>query len=318
MTDWQPGTDLATLGARAALKARIRRFFADRDVLEVDTPAIARYPVTDPALEPLILDLPEGEPRYLQTSPEFAMKRLLAAGSGPIYELGRAFRAGESGARHNPEFLLLEWYRPGFTLQALMDEVADLVHACRDAPPAPVSHWRYGALFQDRVGLDPHSARTSDLAAAAAEATDTAGLNLDRDGWLDLLMSHVVEPSLRNAGLVFIRDYPESQAALARCRERDGVTVADRFELYLDGVEVANGYRELLEASVLRERAQRDNRRRSHSGQAMRVLDPRLVGALEAGLPDCSGVALGVDRLLMARLGASQMDAIMPFAWSRC
>ena len=321
MSDWRPGATRAALVARARLLARIRQFFAERDVLEVDTPLVARFGVTDPAIEPLRVSGVCAGPAslFLQTSPEFAMKRLLAAGSGAIYQLGKAFRDGESGARHNPEFTMLEWYRPSVTLEALMDEVAALVVACLGDGAAPaVRRATHAELFEAAVGIDPHRADEATLAHAARRHVDTGDLALDRDGWLDLLMSHVVEPTLAGEGLVFIHDYPASQAALATCVERGGVVVAERFELYLGGVELANGYRELRDPAELCRRADRDNARRSAAGQEPRHLDPRLLAAMEAGLPECSGVALGVDRLLMQVLGASRVAEVLPFDWSRC
>ncbi|MFK8041944.1 EF-P lysine aminoacylase EpmA [Congregibacter sp.] len=317
MDDWRPGTTRAALEARGALFAKIRDFFAKRDVLEVDTPVLARFGVTDPAIEPLRLmpSKADSSALFLQSSPEFAMKRLLAAGSGSIYQLGKAFRDGEIGGRHNPEFTLLEWYRPGFSLEQLISEVAELVCECLDRDAWDVI--RYNNLFQDTLGFDPWELNARELSRVAAEHIDTGSLNLDYDGWLDLLMSHVVEPTLGDRGVVVLCDYPPSQAALARCADRDGRRVAERFELYVDGIELANGYRELLDAKELQERASADNARRRAAGQEPRELDSRLVAAMEEGLPDCSGVALGLDRLLMAQLGADNLSAVMPFDWTR-
>lgn len=322
MSDWRPGATRAALQARGELFATLRDFFAKRNVLEVDTPALARFSVTDPAIESLVVapSVPPAQrsssPMFLQSSPEFAMKRLLAAGSGPIYQLGKAFRDGEVGGRHNPEFSLLEWYRPGFTLHQLIEEVAELVCVClgRDA-------WQlvsYHQLFDEVLDVDPWQMKASDLQKIAREHLDVGELELDFDGWLDLLMSHVVEPTLAPRGIQFVCDYPASQAALARCVDRGGRQVAERFELYVDGLELANGYQELLDAKVLTERAVSDNERRRVARQESRVLDPRLCAAMESGLPDCSGVALGVDRLLMAQLGVDQLSAVMPFDWTRC
>jgi lysyl-tRNA synthetase class 2 len=172
-------------------------------------------------------------------------------------------------------------------------------------------------LFSDNLGLDPHTADIGTLEECARDTLELGALELDRDGWLDLLMSHCIEPAIASRGLLFVHDYPETQAALARCVERDGQRVADRFELYVDGVELANGYRELLDAVELRRRAEDDNRRRAVTGLPRRELDPRLVAALEAGMPDCSGVALGVDRLLMLKLGAKSLSEVLAFDWSR-
>ena len=317
MSDWRPGISRAVLGERARLLASIRAFFAQRDVLEVDTPVLASFGVTDPAIEPLVVGqgTSPAAARFLQTSPEFAMKRLLADGSGAIYQLGKVFRDGEVGGRHNPEFTMLEWYRPGWKLDELIAEVGELVSACLAWQAWEVCSYR--ELFLNLLDIDPLTATRESLARAAGERVDTTGLLLDRDGWLDLLMSHCVEPALAGRGMVFVCDYPASQAALARVVERDGVRVAQRFELFAGGMELANGYLELLDPEQLRQRAQADNRRRRQAGQDERQLDPRLVAAMQAGLPDCSGVALGVDRLLMLKLGAATIGEVLPFDWSR-
>ncbi|WP_439101270.1 EF-P lysine aminoacylase EpmA [Congregibacter sp.] len=317
MEDWRPGTTRAALQARSALFGKIRAFFAKRDVLEVDTPVLAAFGVTDPAIEPLrtMPSATDGSSRFLQTSPEFAMKRLLAAGSGPIYQLGKAFRDGEVGARHNPEFTLLEWYRPGLSAKDLIREVAELVCECLGRDDWSVVSYR--ALFDELLAVDSWAVSAAELKTVAVGQLDVGNLELDYDGWLDLLMSHVIEPALVNRGVLFVCDYPPSQAALARCTDRDGRRVAERFELYVDGIELANGYQELRDARELVERAADDNLRRRTAGQAERELDPRLVAAMEAGLPECSGVAMGVDRLLMAQLCVDRLSAVMPFDWSR-
>ena len=315
MDDWRPAASAAALARRADLLAAVRGFFARRGVLEVETPLLASHGVTDPAIEPLVV--PGGAslsaPRYLQSSPEYAMKRLLAAGSGPIYQLGKAFRDGEAGRRHNPEFTLLEWYRPGFDHHALMAEVADLLEHCLGR-----TGWRkvsYGDLFRAHLGLDPHSADAEALAAIARGELDAGELELDRDGWLDLLLSHRIEPALE--GLVCVHAYPASQAALARIDASGPVPVAERFEFYVDGVELANGYHELVDPAEQARRFAADNDRRRQQGLAERAPDPRLLAALEAGLPACSGVALGFDRLVMLATGAGSLDEVLAFPWRR-
>lgn len=298
------------LAARSALLSQVRVFFAARDVLEVETPLLCQGTVTDPALTPVQC----GE-RWLQTSPEYSMKRLLAAGSGDIYQIGKAFRGGEAGPRHNPEFTLLEWYRTGYSLQQLIGEVAELVCGVLGR-----SGWvtvGYGELFQRRLGIDPHRASLDELEACARERVDYSGGAELRDTWLDLLMSHVLEPSLAADGLVFVTDYPETQAALARLRRERDVVVAERFELFVDGVELANGYCELGDPVELRQRFESDNARLSARGEPARPLDERLLAALEAGLPDCAGVALGIDRLLMLRIGAEAVSQVLSFDWGR-
>ncbi|TDG15603.1 EF-P lysine aminoacylase GenX [Seongchinamella unica] len=316
--NWRPSAAIEELRARAGLLARIRAFFASRDVLEVETPLLCSRGVTDPAIEPLCVDRGNslGAPRFLQTSPEYAMKRLLAAGSGPIYQLARAFRDGEAGSRHNPEFSLLEWYRPGLDHHQLMTEVAELVTHCLG--PQSVEYHTYRDLFRAELGLDPLTATVNQLQDRARESLDVGSLSGDRDMWLDLLMSHLVEPALADRGLCFVYDYPASQAALARVEEKEGQFVAQRFELYVRGMEIANGYCELTDASEQRRRFVADNRRRSDCGQAQRPLDEWLLSALESGMPACSGVALGVDRLLMLATGKTDIRQVLAFDWARC
>lgn len=313
---WQGGASLSVLQARARLNEHIRTFFRERDVLEVETPLLCSSGVTDPSLEPLLVERGASisSPRYLQTSPEYAMKRLLAAGSGPIFQISRAFRDGEAGARHNPEFSLLEWYRPGFDHHQLMTEVAELIQGCLG--PKQVSYHSYRQLFLDTLGLDPFTATLQELEQRARHELDAGSLSGDRDLWLDLLMSHLVEPTLAGRGLSFVYDYPASQAALARIAERDGVSVGQRFELYVDGMELANGYLELTDAAEQRARFEADNRRRQEFCLPERPLDEFLLAAMEVGLPECAGVALGVDRLLMLVLGSEDIREVLAFDWA--
>ncbi|QIB65819.1 EF-P lysine aminoacylase EpmA [Kineobactrum salinum] len=316
---WEPGTSVRLLRARAALLAAIRRFFASRGVLEVETPLLCRRGITDPAIEPLMVTGGASigaQPRYLQTSPEYAMKRLLAAGSGPIYQLARAFRDGEAGRRHNPEFSLLEWYRPGMDHHQLMAEVAELVCHCLGSRPWQA--FSYREVFLQSVAIDPFTASTAALREIARDRFDLGALEGGRDLWLDVLLSHAVEPWLGSRGLCFVYDYPASQAALARTALRDGIEVAERFELYVDGVELANGYHELTDPAEQRRRFERDNQVRQRRGAAPRPIDERLLAALAVGLPDCAGVALGVDRLLMLASGESDIRRVLGFAWDRC
>ena len=241
MDRWQPGADLDALRQRAAVLASIRAFFEARGVLEVETPLLCTTGITDPSIEPLLVERGNSlaAPRYLQTSPEYAMKRLLAAGSGPIFQIAHAFRDDESGRRHNPEFTLLEWYRPGLDHHALMDEVGQLVEGLLDRQGS--KKYSYRDVFREFVGLDPFLASAAQLEAAAREATDPGSLHEPREFWLDMLLTHVIEPALAGPGLVFVYDYPAAQAALARIVEVDGVAVGQRFELYVDGIELANG-----------------------------------------------------------------------------
>jgi len=318
VTDWRPGAGPDALQARAALLASIRAFFAGRAVLEVETPLLCSRGITDPAIEPLLVagGLSLGaDIRYLQTSPEYAMKRLLAAGSGPIYQICKAFRDGEAGSRHNPEFTLLEWYRPGMDQHQLMAEVAALVCACLGERPWQTLSYR--ELFQRSIGVDPFADSLASLQRAAQERVDVGGLSGGRDLWLDLLLTHCIEPWLAQQGLCFVYDYPPSQAALARLGERDGYVVGERFELYVDGLELANGYHELADAAEQRARFEEDNRRRRARGQEQRPLDEQLLAALAVGLPDCSGVALGVDRLLLLATGEADIRHLLAFSWDR-
>jgi len=315
--DWRPGAGIEQLRRRAELLATIRRFFAARDVLEVETPLLASTGITDPSIEPLTVErgvsLPQS--RYLQTSPEYAMKRLLAAYGDPVFQIARAFRDGEVGSRHNPEFTLLEWYRPGFDHHRLMTEVAELLVAC--IGDREVQKISYRQLFLDRLQLDPFTVPVTQLRQVAGRHLDVTSLDGDRDMWLDLLLSHVLEPQLVNQGLCFIYDYPASQAALARIVEADGALVGQRFELYVDGLELANGYFELTDATEQRRRFEQDNARRRERGQTERPLDERLLAALAHGMPECSGVALGVDRLLMLASGVSDIRDVLAFDWDR-
>ena len=321
---WRPSAGLAALRARAALLAQIRRFFEARNVLEVETPLLCSAGVTDPALEPFVVDdvsaaspssTAPGGLRYLQTSPEYAMKRLLAAGVGDCYQLGKAFRAGEVGRRHNPEYTLLEWYRLGFDHYQLLRETAELVTLVLNRTSWQI--WPWGELFQQFLQLDPHEASVATLTEAASQALGPLPDGLDRDGLLDLLMSHVIEPSISTWGVVFVLDYPASQAALAKRIERGGISMGARFECYVDGLEVANGYWESADAEDMRVRFQEDNAIRTRRGLTPKPLDEQLLAAMSAGLPECAGVALGVDRLLMLQLGASALADTMSFDWSR-
>jgi lysyl-tRNA synthetase class 2 len=315
--DWQPTATIECIRARAALLAKLRQFFAVRGILEVETPLLCSSGITEPAIEPLIVErgVSLTQPHYLQTSPEYAMKRLLAAQGESIYQISKAFRDGEAGARHNPEFTLLEWYRPGFDHHRLMAEVADLVRLCLGERPQQKRSYRQ--LFLDILQIDPFTASADELQDTARLHLDTGTLSGGRDMWLDLLMSHLIEPRLADLGMCFVYDYPASQAALSQIADVEGVPVGQRFELYVDGLELANGYCELTDPAEQRLRFERDNVRRREYGRPERPLDERLLAAMEHGLPDCSGVALGVDRLLMLVTGASDIRDVLAFDWER-
>jgi lysyl-tRNA synthetase class 2 len=258
-----------------------------------------------------------GIPLILHTSPEFAMKRLLAAGSGAIYQICRAFRDGESGRLHNPEFSLLEWYRPGYDHHQLMDELVELVRSVVPRP-LPLKRYSYSELFQSCLGIDPRIDSLERLREYAVESRIPGASQLDlreKDEWLDLLLSHVIEPRM-NEGICLVYDYPPSQASLARIRQQE-VPVAERFELYLDGIELANGFHELTDADEQRARFQRELEKRQASGQTPVPIDERFLAALEAGMPACSGVALGIDRLLMRVAGSAHIDQVLAFPFAR-
>lgn len=306
--------------ARADLLARIRTFFDQRGVLEVDTPVLGRYSVSDPFLDALPVPIDhEPSTRWLQTSPEFAMKRLLASGSGDIYQICKAFRAGEHGRLHATEFTMLEWYRLNFDQHELIRELCDLLrHLLNCQSPVKTS---YGDLFADCIGFNPHQARYSELQQAATEHgfADLLGADqhlltktLDRNALLDLLFSHVIQPTLTRLSVVC--DYPESMAALSRVEyDEQGYKVARRFEVFYQGVELANGYHELLDAAELERRTALDNARRKELGKIEQRCDPQLLAAMRHGLPDCAGVAVGLDRVVMLALGATCIRDVSAF-----
>jgi lysyl-tRNA synthetase class 2 len=314
---WRPGASVDALRRRAAIIASIRAFFAARGVLEVDTPQLSPVTATDPLLESVpARPFGDEEPWYLQTSPEFAMKRLLAAGSGPIYQLAHAFRRREAGPRHNPEFSMLEWYRPGFGTRELMAEVAELVGAVIGVRELRYDAWR--ELFLRHAGLDPFAAGDALLRERASGLAGEAARDWTRDELLDLLFSELVEPRLGHGCLQFVEAFPAARASLARTtHDAAGNAVADRFELFVDGCELANGYDELCDAVELRGRMAEDNRIRAARGLPRTAPDERLLAAMASGMPACSGVALGVDRLIMIALGATRIDEVLAFSAER-
>lgn len=300
--------------------ASIRQFFSQRQVLEVDTAVLQSAAVSDPFIdcfEVLFRHHPSAAPQslYLQSSPEYAMKRLLAAGSGCIYQLGKVFRNGEVGRRHSPEFTMLEWYRLGFDEQQLMDEVEALVTGLTDIQH--IERVSYRQLVLQYAAIDIDLATTDELITRVRSELDIELDESDRDGWLNVLMSHLIEPQLLGKA-VFVYDYPASQAALARVKlDSQGVVRAARFELFVEGVELANGYHELTDAVEQQRRFEADLAVREQLELPQRPLDTRLVEALAQGLPDCAGVALGVDRLLMLALKKASLAEVLPFDFSR-
>ena len=321
MTDkpvWQPAASQAALESRAQLLAFVRGFFAQRGVLEVETPVLGRCGVTDPNLDgiPAVVAAGARSGGWLQTSPEYHMKRLLAAGTGAIYQVSRVFRNGELGRRHNPEFSMLEWYRTGFDDRALMAEVSDLVCGWLGCErPATVS---YRDAIARWAGLDPFTATDREIRRRCEQwlAPDQL-VDLDRDGCLDLLMSFAVEPNLGQARPEFLTGYPASQASLARVSRADGHATAHRFELYISGLELCNGYWELADVAEQRRRFEADNAQRRRLGTPDMAVDEAFLSALEQGLPECAGVALGLDRLLMLKLGARDIGEVLAFPFDR-
>ncbi|NUR21783.1 MAG: EF-P lysine aminoacylase GenX [Frateuria sp.] len=305
---------------RADVYRLIRSFFADRNVLEVETPILSAAGNTDPNIESFTtafsghVDAGARE-RWLRTSPEFPLKRLLAAGVGDCYELGRVFRNGEAGGRHNPEFTMLEWYRLGWDHRQLAEEVVALVQATLAllGRQAEVQATSYRGIFLDGLGLDPFTAPLESLQQALAGSNvDPAGLT--RDDWLDLLITHRMQPAFPRDRITVIHDYPASQCALARIRP-DDPPVAERFELYLGPYELANGYHELNDAAEQRGRFDRDNAVRRARGLREVPIDERLLAVLDA-LPACAGVALGVERLLMCLAGTDGIADVLAFPFA--
>lgn len=320
--DWQPSATVQALRLRAEVYRTIRGFFEEHNVLEVETPILSEAGNTDPNIESFHLQFTGssaagGRTRWLRTSPEFAMKRLLASGLGDCYELGRVFRNGEFGRRHNPEFTMLEWYRVGWTHVQLIEECIALVGRVFGliGRELPVARYTYAELFEAHTGINPHAATDAELSASvsSAIAIDTAGLC--RNDFLDLLMTHCIEPELPKQALTVVHDFPASQCALARIRP-DEVPVAERFELYLGASELANGYHELTDAKEQDARFEADLRLRQGRSAAAVSKDHRLIAAMPA-LPHCAGVALGIDRLMMALLETDALADVLAFDFSR-
>lgn len=355
MKDWEPNCNRNALKARAEMLEDIRSFFKERDVLEVETPLLCAHGATDLHIQAIPAFYSDAKHLYLQTSPEFAMKRLLAAGSGSIYQLCKAFRNAERGQRHNPEFSILEWYRLGFDHHQLMQEMDEFLQRIIGTNAA--LYFSYQDLFLNYLNIEPHEASLADLKKLALEQgiqlAATVAENLSKDDWLDLLMTHCIEPRLKTSVLqkslespqplqspqlpqssqssqsppssqtkktpVIIYDYPASQAALAKIRKANGKepSVAERFEVYIDGVELANGYHELSDGDLQLQRFQEDNAKRIIKNFPSMEPDLRLVQALKAGFPSCAGVALGIDRLLMLKGNYQSIDEVLSFTIER-
>ena len=313
MVDWKPSASLQNLQQRAYALAKIRRFFSERDVLEVETPLLASSTVPDVYIESIAAQVVKGSSsrkNFLQTSPEFFMKRLLASGSGSIYQIAKAFRQEEKGARHNIEFTLLEWYRLSYSLDQLMAELEELVQEVLSC--GPISRLSYREIFRQHLRIDPHEISLEELQKLAKSEIDLSGSDLSKTDYLQLLLSNSIEPKLPPYCIIY--DYPLEQAALAiLATDEHGVVVAKRFELFGHGMELANGYFELSDAAEQRARFEKDNAARKAKGLQAHDADEKLIAALESGLPSCSGVAVGVDRLLMLLVEAKNISEVISF-----
>ncbi|AIW15307.1 elongation factor P--(R)-beta-lysine ligase [Vibrio tubiashii] len=314
---WQPTASIEQLRQRANVLAQIRRFFAERNVLEVDTPAISHATVTDIHLHTFQTEFigpgyADGSKLYLMTSPEFHMKRLLAAGSGCIYQINKAFRNEENGRFHNPEFTMLEWYRVGFDHHKLMDEMDALLQVVLECDQA--ERMTYQQAFIDVLGVCPLEGTMAELKLAAEKLglSDIAQPEEDRDTLLQLLFSIGVEGKIGQSAPAFVYDFPASQAALAKINKQDS-RVADRFEVYFKGIELANGFHELDDPQEQLKRFEQDNAKRIEMGLSPQPIDHHLIAALKSGLPECAGVALGVDRLIMLAIGCDHIDQVTAF-----
>ncbi|WP_131976578.1 elongation factor P--(R)-beta-lysine ligase [Cricetibacter osteomyelitidis] len=315
-TQWQPTAPIKNLLARAKILTEIRKFFTERGLLEVETPILSEFGVTDVHLATFNTEFiaPFGEQSktlWLATSPEYHMKRLIAAGSGPIFQLCHVFRNEEAGRKHNPEFTMLEWYRPHFDMYRLINEVDDLLQQVLDCEPAESVSYQF--VFQEYVGLDPLSAERKQLVDKAREHHFMCDDDEKRDTLLQFLFSEVVEPQIGQEHPVVVYHFPATQAALAQISSEDH-RVAERFEFYYKGLELANGFNELTDAAEQQHRFEQDNRQREKLGLPQRTIDHRFLSALQAGMPSCSGVALGIDRLLMIALNAETIDEVMAFS----
>ena len=314
---WRPSGTIQALRTRATLLAAARSFFSARNVLEVETPILCANGITDTWVESFHIAKAN---LWLRTSPEYHMKRLLASGSGDIYQIGKAFRAGESGSRHQPEFTLVEWYRTGFTLDEMLKETCQFIIELSSYGAKPLAGFDtlyYSEIFQDLTGLNPLSASTRELRDCARKLPSWDDsllhhLGAEKSGWLDLIASHAVYPALPSGRLQVIRDYPAEQALLARLNPDDPAT-AERFEVFLNGVELANGFRELLDADEQLERFKADNVQRGECSLPLVQPDEHLIAALREGLPDCSGVAVGLDRVLMTTDAHARIDDTVSF-----
>ena len=315
--DWQPGATLATLRRRAELINLVRQYFARDNILEVETPILSRTASSEVHLQSWQATPGAHGPHFfLHTSPELFMKRLLAAGSGDIYQMCKVFRADEKGRQHNPEFTLLEWYRVGFDLRAMCGDVARLLREIL-GEHLPVETLSYRQAFLDTTGQDPYTADAAAMQGVFIDRTGQSVQGVGEGDWPDLLFSALVQPGLPRDCLVFITHFPAAQASLAKLDPQDA-QCALRFEVFYNGIELANGFEELTDPFEQRQRIDAEQARRAASGLPVLPVDVQFLAALAAGLPPCSGVALGVDRLVMLSLGLSHISAVLSFDVTRC
>ncbi|MBI4005245.1 MAG: elongation factor P--(R)-beta-lysine ligase [Gammaproteobacteria bacterium] len=317
ITDWQPSASLEILGLRAQVLSQIREFMAKHVILEVETPVLIHSAVSDPNIQSFSINFhkpnqPGEEKLYLHTSPEYAMKRLLAAGSGPIYQIIHVFRDYESGKLHNPEFTLLEWYRPGYDYHNLMDEVGELIHRLGFKQTIRMS---YGDVFDDFTGIDPHQINMVELQKVAKKGGLHTAAN-EKSVLLDFIFSNKIAPNLGHDQPTFIYDYPACQCALAKLNN-SVPPQAERFELFISGIEIANGFNELCDVSEQRKRFEQEARYNSQTGKTDHIIDQRLLDAMISGLPECAGVAIGIDRLLMVIKGYDDINLVIAFPVDR-
>lgn len=310
--EWIPTASKENLQQRANIMQQIRQFFAEREVLEVETPTISQHTITDPHIFPLTCN-DQNNTYFLQTSPEYHMKRLLCADMGSIFQIGKAFRCDEQGRLHNPEFTMLEWYRLGFDHHALMDEMDLLLQTILYTTSA--KRITYQEIFEQYCGIDPLIATVNELKAVAQQHNlNDPGLNDDKDAWLMYLFSLLIEPQLLKP--IFVYNFPASQAVLARI-DKDDPRVANRFEVYMGGMELANGFYELADAKEQRQRFENELAEKQSKVDYRLKLDENLLQALDHGLPDCAGVALGIDRLVMLALQADSIEKVIAFPFAR-
>ena len=323
--DWQPSCTIAALQLRARVLAHIRAFFAEREVLEVETPILSSTIGTDPNLSFFNTHYdatPLKQRLFLHTSPEFAMKRLLAAGSGSIYQLCKCFRNGEAGRFHNPEFTMLEWYRVGFDLSQLMDEIANLLQTLflkEQGRTFDVKRQSYQTVFQHYTGLDPLAFDYDVYCAYAVQHGFSEAIALCEHHhalWLDYLFSFVIQPQLTGDSIWLIYGYPACQSSLAKLNSNDA-RITERVEVFIQCVELGNGYYELQDATEQAARFEQECSYREQQSLPDVMIDKRLLAALKFGLPECSGMAIGVDRLLMLLLGALSIDEVLSFSLPR-